>query len=330
MMTASRSSAVEHGGGARIGRTVERAAGRRGIGDRRQHGARRRSDEVDVLTPHEAGADDADANGRGLGCGHGASLRRCGCAGPNRAYGTMRAALQDTFHSAARATSPSVGESMFHSTGHRFANRTKSVRVSTATKPQLDSVVDDDLAPCEDVSTGCRAAAIECHVQQARRRAHIRGESHGHSPIDAPRPNRRVGARSNRACRHRLRRRRHPGEHRHRGSIGEQPRHDQRGDQPAGGDAELLLRRRAAQGAPRGRRHRLHRRAVPGEPARSRRGPLPARPGRRHRHRPAGRLGAELDVRAHRRRGRDLRVRRCRPRVQVDRRGIGRPVRAVP
>jgi hypothetical protein len=50
---------------------------------------------------------------------------------------------------------------MFHSTGHRFANRTNSVRVSTATKPQLDSVVDDDLAPCEDLTAGCRDAAIE-------------------------------------------------------------------------------------------------------------------------------------------------------------------------
>ena len=86
------------------------------------------------------------------------------------------------------------------------------------------------------------------HVPQARRRAHTRGESHGHSPIDAPRHNRRVGIRSIRACHHRLRRRRHPGEYRHRGSIREQPRHDQRGDQPAGDDAELLLRRRAAQG----------------------------------------------------------------------------------
>jgi len=30
---------------------------------------------------------------------------------------------------------------------------------STATKPRFDNVVDDDLAPCEDVSAGCRAAA---------------------------------------------------------------------------------------------------------------------------------------------------------------------------
>ena len=178
----------------------------------------RRSDELDVLAPHEAGADDADANGRGLGCGHGASLRRRGGVGPNRAYGTMDRRAR-TRSIQRRSPRPAPRERMFHSTGHRFANRTKSVRVSTATGPQLDSVVDDDLAPCEDVSTGCRAAAIECHVPQARRRAHNRGESHGHSPIDAPRQNRRVGARSNRPRRHRLRRRRrHPGEHRHRSS----------------------------------------------------------------------------------------------------------------
>ena len=63
-------SRAQHGGGARIGRTVERAHGRRGIRDRRQSGTPRRSYEVDVLATHEAGADDADADGRGIGHGH--------------------------------------------------------------------------------------------------------------------------------------------------------------------------------------------------------------------------------------------------------------------
>jgi hypothetical protein len=45
---------------------------------------------------------------------------------------------------------------MFHSTGHRFANVGKSVRVGTATGPPPDSVVDEDLALCDDRTTGFR------------------------------------------------------------------------------------------------------------------------------------------------------------------------------
>ena len=125
---------VQHGCGAPIGRTLERALDGGGIGDRRQRGARRRSNEVEVLTPHEAGADDADANGRGLGCSHGASLRRCGCGGAEPSVGHDPAA-RGTRSIQRRSPLQPCGESMFHSTGHRFANRTKSVRVSTATKP---------------------------------------------------------------------------------------------------------------------------------------------------------------------------------------------------
>ena len=135
MMTASSSSASSIAAASVIGRTLEtHVAGHDGVGDRRQRGARRRSNEVDVLAPHEAGSDDADANGRGLGCGHGASLHRCRCAGPNRAYGTMeRRTGLVPFSGEGPHRQPA--DRMFHSTGHRFANRSKSVRVSTATEP---------------------------------------------------------------------------------------------------------------------------------------------------------------------------------------------------
>ena len=194
-------------------RTLELHLASGGIGDGDQRGARRRSNELDVLSPHEAGADDADANGRGLGCGHGASLRRCGRDGREPSVWHDGTAARDIVPFSGEDRPAGAAGRMFHSTGHRFANRTKSARVSTATGPQLDSVVDDDLAPCEDVVDRMSRSAIEFTSAQARRRAQNRGESHGHSPIDAPRPNRRVGARSNHACRHRLRRRRHPGEH---------------------------------------------------------------------------------------------------------------------
>ena len=72
-----------------VRRAAEPAVDGGGIGDRRRAPPARGADELDVLAPHEAAADDADANGRGLGCGHGASLRRCDGDSPDRAYGTM-------------------------------------------------------------------------------------------------------------------------------------------------------------------------------------------------------------------------------------------------
>ena len=158
-----------------------------------------------------------------------------------------------------------------------------------------------------------------------------RGESHGHSPLEAPRLDRRVGARSNHARRHRLCRRRRRSRRDRRGErCGEQARHAHGRNEPERADAELLLRRRAAQGTARGGRHRLHRRAVSGEPARTRRRPLPARAGRRHRHRPSGCVRAQLHLRADRRRRCRIRVQRRGPRVPVDRRELGRPVHGLP
>ena len=111
---------IEHGGGASDtsgSRTRPSAAA--GSATAASAAPARRSNEVDVLSPHEAGADDADANGRGLGCGHGASLRRSRCDGPRpsvchdgAARGTRSIQRRGRRRAAARTHVPFDGTSL--------------------------------------------------------------------------------------------------------------------------------------------------------------------------------------------------------------------------
>jgi TRAP-type C4-dicarboxylate transport system substrate-binding protein len=67
---------------------------------------------------------------------------------------------------------------MFHSSGHRFANRSRSARVGTVTGPSADGVGDEAPHPCRDLVERVTAAAAERHVDGTQHDVLEEEESH--------------------------------------------------------------------------------------------------------------------------------------------------------
>jgi TRAP-type C4-dicarboxylate transport system substrate-binding protein len=67
---------------------------------------------------------------------------------------------------------------MFHSSGHRFANRSHSARVGTVTGPSADGVGDEAPHPCRDLVERVTAAAAERHVDGTQHDVLEEEESH--------------------------------------------------------------------------------------------------------------------------------------------------------